>query len=367
MNPVVPAPDILPLPGPVWLFKTLLHLTFVIHLLFMNFTLGGAVLAAVSRLRRHDEGKRLARWIETKLPTALAMTVVFGVAPLLFVQVLYGNLLYTSSILIAWPWWLVIPVLIVAYYAAYALAFRGDRFSWAFHALGWLVLLGLLYISHVFVHNMSLVLRPESWSAIYHADPSGMNSNYSDPSLWPRYLHFLLAAIAVCGLMIAWEGAQRVKRDKADGRYRLRFGAMWFLIPTGLQYLVGTWFLLSLPRDVIMTFMGQSIGGTVAFIASIILPLGALMTVAMAIRHPQPQRLMNVAAAHLLGTLVAMVIVRDTVRDRLLAPVFKLSDLKVESQTGVLLLFIVLLLVGLGTVAWMLRLYSTRSSSSSAP
>jgi len=84
----------------------------------------------------------------------------------------------------------------------------------------------------------------------------------------------------------------------------------------------------------------------------------------MAIRHPQPQRLMNVAAAHLLGTIVAMVFVRDIVRDRMLAPVLDLHSLKVQSQTGVLVLFVVLLLMGLATVAWMLRVYAARSKPS---
>jgi hypothetical protein len=30
------------------------------------------------------------------MPTTLALTVTFGVAPLLFIQVLYGNFIYVS-------------------------------------------------------------------------------------------------------------------------------------------------------------------------------------------------------------------------------------------------------------------------------
>jgi hypothetical protein len=51
-------------------------------------------------------------------------SVNFGVAPLLFVQVLYGHFFYASSILMAVFWLAVIPLLIAAYYAAYLYGFR---------------------------------------------------------------------------------------------------------------------------------------------------------------------------------------------------------------------------------------------------
>ncbi len=43
---LVPAVDAAGLPGPVWLFQALLVFTFFLHLLFMNLTLGGTLLAA---------------------------------------------------------------------------------------------------------------------------------------------------------------------------------------------------------------------------------------------------------------------------------------------------------------------------------
>ena len=46
-------------------------------------------------------------------------------APLLFVQVLYGRLFLTSSVLMAWWWLAVVPLVILAYSGAYLLAFRG--------------------------------------------------------------------------------------------------------------------------------------------------------------------------------------------------------------------------------------------------
>ena len=356
MNPVVPSLDLLPLPAPVWVFKVLLHLTFVLHLLAMNFLLGGAFLSVVQRLRRGDEAQRLARWIEHKLPTAMAITVSLGVAPLLFVQALYGHLLYTSSVILAWPWLLVVPVLIVAYYGTYALSFRGDRFSMVWRTVGWGIFLALLYVSHVFVHNMSLFLRPDTFAILFHADPSGFNTNFSDPTIWPRYLHFLLSAVAVGGLMIAWMGAVEVKKGKGDGRFMVRQGGLWFIVLTALQYGVGSWFLLSLPREVMLFFM-KSVLPMIAFIASLLLPIGSLVTASLALRHPRPLPWLNAAAGFLLLTIVAMVIVRDVVRDRMLHLVFDLAELSVRSQTSVLVIFLVLLPFGLAVMVWMVKAY----------
>ena len=121
---IVPAPDVLPLPGPVGLFRFLLHLTFFLHLVAMNLLLGGTIIAVVEWIRGRDgsPAARLARRLGRMLPIAMPLTVSLGVAPLLFLQAIYGHLFYTSSVIMAWPWFLVVPGLIVIYYLAYILA-----------------------------------------------------------------------------------------------------------------------------------------------------------------------------------------------------------------------------------------------------
>src|SRR5512135_825902 len=117
----IPAADPMPLPAPVWLLKSLLLLTFFLHLLFMSGTVGGAVVAVTSAIRGETDKKcaMLARRLVGILPVLMAFTITLGVAALLFVQVLYGQMLYASSILMGVAWMALIPMLIVGYYGLY--------------------------------------------------------------------------------------------------------------------------------------------------------------------------------------------------------------------------------------------------------
>jgi len=343
-------PDALPLPGPAWLFEFLLHFTFVLHLLAMNFLVGGAMIAIVSRLRGAMD---VARWIETKLPVAMAFTVTLGVAPLLFVQLLYGHLFYSSSVIMGWPWFTVILILLVTYSLVYRVAWKGE--GGAARLLLLLVNLGLLAIAFLYVNNMTMALRPDTWAAKYLARPSGTSLNLDDPSFWPRYLHFMIAALAVMGMVLATVGARRIKKGDEGGRSWLQTGAFWFVVPTALQIAIGLWWLITLPRPVMTPLMGGDTMQTMVFMISITLPIFALIMMALSIKLDRPFGIVHGASWLLILTIVGMVLTRQYVREGMLAGHFDTATLEVAPQWGVFGLFAVLLVIALGTVAWMLR------------
>jgi hypothetical protein len=358
MNPAaVPALDALPLPGPVWLFKLLLHLTFVLHLVAMNFLLGGATIAVVERIRGRTRpaSRELARWIERRLPVTMAFTVTLGVAPLLFLQAMYGHLFYTSSVLMAWPWLLVIPLVIVTYYLAYLLSFKGDEASEGLRLAGWIVAIALVVIAFIYVNNMSLAIRPDSWAGKYFASARGNQLNLGDRTLWPRFLHMIAAAMAVAGLIVAWFGARRMAHDDPHGAAMHRVGTVWFLVPTAGQFVFGLWFLISLPKDVMMTFMGGSALGTALLALAVLLPIAMLLLQALAFRSPSPLSMTSITATLLLVTVVAMVLLRDLVRDAMLDPVFHLDTIAVQPQWSVFAPFALLLVVALAVTGWMTK------------
>ncbi|HKK62170.1 MAG TPA: hypothetical protein VJ951_06405, partial [Bacteroidales bacterium] len=191
-NYSIPTPDTIPAHW-IW-FQVLLVFTFVIHLILMNFILGGSLLTVYDMIRGRKE------YIASKsIPTLVALTINFGVPPLLFVQVLYGHFFYTSSIIIAVPWILVIPVLIIAYYSAYIYVKKIEKSpGWS---KGGLIVssLMLLCIAFVFVNNSTLAIVPDRWE-VYFSNPRGVNLNIGEPTLFPRYIHFIIAAIAVGAL-----------------------------------------------------------------------------------------------------------------------------------------------------------------------
>src|SRR3569832_1949815 len=111
MNPnnvALPVSDPMGLPGPVWLMTALLLLVFTIHVLFMNAAFGGGLWTIWNYFRgrntEHPYSRRLSLELARALPVLLAYTITFGDTTKLFVQVLYGQFLYASSILIGSVW-----------------------------------------------------------------------------------------------------------------------------------------------------------------------------------------------------------------------------------------------------------------------
>jgi len=96
---------------------------------------------------------------------------------------------------------------------------------------------------------------------------------------------------------------------------------------------------------------------TLVLILGIGLPIGALVLVGMSLRHPTPLRSLTIGSALILVTVVTMVLLRDMVRDAMLADHFRLGSIPVAPQMGVFSLFAVLLVIGLVTVGWMLKVH----------
>ena len=191
----VPHVDPLPLPGPVWLFTALLLVVFTLHVVAMNSALGGSLWTLWNYLRgrnsEHEYSRKLAHELSQMLPTFLAFAVTLGVAALLFVQVLFGNFLYTSSILIGSLWLAVIPLVMVAYYGFYYFSYKAEGRKGIAGCVLAISACVLLCIGFIFVNNMTLMLDPSRWLAMYRARPNGWNLNFGEHQVLPRYLHIV--------------------------------------------------------------------------------------------------------------------------------------------------------------------------------
>lgn len=349
MTPALPHLDALPLPAPAWLLWLLLTLTFVLHVVPMNLVLGGSIIGLVSRLRarRQPHAAALAALIAGALPVLIAAAVSMGVAALLFLQVLYGRLFFTSAVLLAGPWIAVIPVLIVAYYAAYAGRSSGQPL------LAWVVAVSFALIAFVYANTMGLMLRPAEFLARFQASASGVHLNLGDPTLAPRYLHVLLASLAVSGLAVSLAGAMIRRTNAEAGEWMARHGAYWCAACTVLNFLPGFWWLAALPPETLLQFMGRSPAATACLALAVLAALGAIGLAVPAGFAAPPRGLVFASASTLLLSVVLMVLVRDFARGSILRAAGVHPNPWVVTQWGPIAVFGVLLLAAIATVWWM--------------
>lgn len=338
---IIPTADTIPVH---WLwFQVLLIFTFFIHMILMNFLLGGSLLTVwdifTGKLEKKSSGS---------IPTLVALTVNFGVPSLLFVQVLYGHLFYSSSVMLAVPWILVVPILILAYYGAYIFVKRSDKAPVLSKAALVFTSLSLLYIAFVFVNNNTLAIQPDRWG-IYFKNPGGWNLNLGEPTLWPRYLHFLLSALGIGALGRAiFYRFSKMEAGEKEGQIKRNLKIFAWI--TVIQFAVGTWFWLAMPKTVMLTFMGGS------FFASAMMVTGWLL--ALLILHSAFTGRLTMAM--ILGGLevLVMVIVRDLARLAYLEDVFRPSQLENVGESSPLVVFLLVFVVGLLAIFYMIRLIS---------
>lgn len=344
---LIPSPDSIPVTWEwIWLF---LMITFFLHLLFLNVTIGTGIISFIKSIRGKKDDLKTAKDLGVKLPYAISFTITTGVAPLLFIQVLYGHFIYTSSVLMASYWLSIIVLLLTAYYSAYIYDFKFDTLG-SIRTIFIAVTVSIfLIIAFFFSNNMTLMLMPETWNA-YFSNSRGTILNLSEPTLYPRYLHFLFASIANGGLFLALLNDYRIRKGNKNSREPVTFGLKWFAYAFAVQILIGFWFFLMLPKEIRELFMGQNYYATLLFIFGL---LGAFTSLGLSIiKKVRP------CAISVLFTVANMILIRDVVRTAYLKPYFHVSNLKVNPQYSSMILFLIVLVTGIILIGYMLKLAS---------
>lgn len=356
-NVRIPAYDPMPLPGPVWLMLTLLLVTFTLHVLAMNAAFGGGLWTLFNLIRgrsdQHPYSRRLSQELARMLPVLLAFTITLGVAALLFVQVLYGQFLYSSSILIGAVWICVIPLVILAYYGYYYVSNTAEKAKASTIVVAAFSVACLATIGFIFTNNMTLMLRPDRWLAMYQSHPNGWNLNLGEPLVIPRYLHMMVGAIAVFSAILAHLGMVKMKKDLDYGRWIVRRGAQVFALCAGLQFLIGMWMLLSVPRPVMLAFMRDPLAGAV-FGVALLAVVASIMLMLIGSSAERPSAMVHAGFGMMVMTVALMIVMRHLLRQAFLSPYLQWESMQVQPQTSVIALFLVLFGAGLGTVGYML-------------
>ncbi len=355
---LIPAADPVGLPAPAWLLEFLLVLTFILHVLPMSLVLGGGFITVWTHMSdRSQTGRRLVAHLAGILPPAIAYTITLGIAPLLFVQLLYGTLFYTSSILMGFPWLAALGLLLTGYYSLYLYAeggrrIKGERPAWA----GVLSVACFTGVSYLITNNLSLMVSPEGWAGMYAADPSGAGLRLPVLAVLPRYLHAFSVALTLAASYVVLYGFWSARSGKAEdveyGRFIGRRGAGWLSGALALQAVMGAWYLSSLSGQA----KGWLLGGDPAM--ALFLALGALLMAAggalllLAARRNTAGSAWAGGAVVLLGT-VCLAIVRHLLENRTAAQFLPVRAWDIRPQWDIFVLFALILVLGLGLVAWM--------------
>jgi hypothetical protein len=291
-------------------FRLLMVLTFALHILCVNVTVGAAALSVYGRLAEGEPWKALARSMSKAATMSVSAAVVLGVAPLLFVQVVYAPFWYASNSLSA-AWVIAfIFVMMGAFGLGYAAYLRGEKAgSAAFGAVSLALFLLAGFIMHALNYQ---ALQPEKWFGWY-ARAGGVDASGTalhSVSL-PRFLHFIAPAFAVTGvflMLFAWYFEPRADADRAQLDWTARLGSGLAFWATAAQAAVGFWFLLSLPDE--LRFMRNPLFLTAAALGLAL--LGWLGRIHFAGGRPQD----SAPSAALATTLVvlAMAAAREALR-----------------------------------------------------
>ena len=198
-------PDYNFLPAPLWLITILHVVTLTLHLAAMNFMVGGVIVILFGTVK--DRGNDLTVHGFVRLfPSAMAAAVTFGVAPLLFVQLVYPRQVYAASIVSGWFWLLFVVVASLGscclYGASFAPGGSGRRIDWCLS----LALVGFAYISYVYSSVFSLAERPDLYRLMYVNTQSGLTRNPDVGSYIFRWRHLFLGAVTVGGYFVGWLG-----------------------------------------------------------------------------------------------------------------------------------------------------------------
>ena len=192
------------------IFLVLGVVTFALHMAAVQVMLGAGVLTLRGAFSAERYWRRLAAAMLTTAKIAVSVAIVIGVAPLLFVQVVYDPFWYTSNVLSAW--WVIgfILLLIAGYIALYVFYWKNHDIEadggrggiWVVASLALLLSVG--FIVHSLTNQM---LFPENWMSWYAPNgvvqPDGQSLHY-----WnlPRFGFFIALSAPVVG---AWLFAYR--------------------------------------------------------------------------------------------------------------------------------------------------------------
>lgn len=203
--------DLVHVSGASALYLALYLGTLSLHAVLMSYVLAGSgyvAAATVLGARDHDPASRALRdpaahVLRDWLPFGLGTAITAGVAPLLFLQILYKESFYTANLLLFHRWMAMVPVLIAGFYLLYVGKSRaaqdGPRLVRAIAAVGAFLCFG--FAAWSWTGNHMVALERTRWLALY------TSTGVPVPSLamLARLAMWLAGSAPIMAVIVGWQ------------------------------------------------------------------------------------------------------------------------------------------------------------------
>ncbi len=350
---LIPAPDMLGLPAHPLLLLVLLNATLALHWVFVGAVFGGTLIVLHNAVTgRGDAARaRLNQAILGFLPFMLSMGVTLGVAPLLFVQVVYGHFFYSANVMMALWWLLIIPLVIGTTYLFYVAKVRLAAGKVLGPFLPAILAGILLVLAMILSGNMTLFQTPSAWESVWRLHGAGF---YHGGGMVGRVLFALLGFAALGAMFVMLLGKTGLAYDEQADRAAVEIGLRAAPMCMGLQIAAGILLVIFLPseqRKAVFDFRWVSLFSVLAIGCL----AGSLLLFVKARRSPTLSTLILPMAVYVLG-LIMIGFARDGIRRAALAPHFQLGELAIHPQWGPFALFLAMMVVAAGLVTALLHL-----------
>lgn len=362
------------LPFPTAFYLVLYVLTFALHQAFMHYVLAGSFYVAwCNLLPANGETSRVGRtgsplYIENSrteqplcsclrdwMPFALSAAITAGVAPLLFVQIVYPKAFYTANLLLSWRWMIVIPVLIVVFYLLYLV--KSKRYAtWSTPirtVLAIFIAGSFVFVGFCWTANHLISMNEASWPDIYVTG----NVALSSAEVALRVLIWSSGAVLTMAVFAGWQLFWKITDDNTDLiQLELRRLSRWSLGAVLLGAIASVTYLYQLDSNT-----RDSIQVASAYPYLILAIFGSLMQASAWIRIWRGgfERLwMIVATLGCLFGLIGVSVVREVIRLSHLDITQLIDNHAAAHQIGGFAVFLLFSVINLGVIGYCVWLVS---------
>ncbi len=349
MTPI-PSFDPLGLPAPAVVNLVLKVFGFWVHWFFMGMWFSGMLISLIL-IRLNNETLSITGWrILKTMPVFIAFGVNAGIVPLLFIQVLFPNFFYPSTILQAWFWFTILGFLLVAYYGIYYSIFNFEKNKLLAYGTGWISSFIFLMLGLIFSSEMKLMVSPDSWYKYVSFGPGGtilgIALAISPQSILRYFIVFGLSTVSLSGYILFDNYFIKGETQLKEEVKKLSLGLMILgIIIFGLSALKYLGYINPYLKDFVLW---KYLPG--------VLPV---LTLIMAIMfYLKPSKTFSLLI--FLGALISLLvnsISRQIVQIKELEPFLKIKHLPLRIQLSPILLFLITLIIGLFVLGYLLKVY----------